>query len=406
MNKRIVIIGAGQAGGTAAAQLRQQGYEGEVVLIGNEQVPPYQRPPLSKAWLKGEAAATDLYMKPESFYADKQIDLRLGRSAEAIDTSTMTVRLDGETEVKFDHLVLACGARARALPNVDASVKGVHYLRSMEDASQLKSTLQQCKHLVIVGGGFIGLEVAASARLLGVKVTLLEREPRLLSRLCSETLSAYLLDLHQQQGVTILQGAELESMTQENGAVSGVQLSDGSVLECDALLVGVGSQPNIELAIQAGLECDAGVIVDEHAQTSHPAISAIGDMTQRPVVGADYLLRLESVPSSLEQAKQLALRLSEKPVANAELPWFWSDQYSTKIQMAGLTAASSRTILRGTLEDGQFSVFHFAGDTLIAAECVNAPRDFMVARKAIANSAKVNLDVLTNTEKALSEALI
>ncbi|MCQ9616117.1 FAD-dependent oxidoreductase [Paenalcaligenes niemegkensis] len=405
MNGRVVILGAGQAGGSAAALLRQHGYQGSVTLVGEEFEPPYQRPPLSKAWLKGQVSAGDLYMKPVSFYADKQIDLRLGRRALQVDPQQKRVHFDDDSYLEFDHLILACGARARHLSNVDTSLKGVHYLRSMAHASSLKETLASSRHLVIVGGGFIGLEVAASARALGVEVTVLEREPRLLSRLASQTVSSYLFELHRSQEVRILQNVELAAI-EGSGTVQAVILSDGQRLECDTVLIGIGSIPNAELAQQSGLHCDQGVIVDDSALSSNPAVSAIGDMTRRPAIGAgSALVRLESVPSSLEQARQVALRLCGKPAAAQELPWFWSDQYSTKLQMAGLTIGSTRTVVRGNIQEGRFSVFHFAATTLVAAECINSPRDFMVARKAIVAAPEVDIEALESSQETLETVL-
>lgn len=277
----VVIIGAGHAAGAMAAALRQGGYAGAVTLIGEEPLPPYQRPPLSKAWLKGEASADDLLLRPAAFYAEKSIELKLSRKVVGIDRASATVTLDGGETLPYDHLVLATGSRLRALavPGVDST--GVLELRTAADAERIKAALGPGKRVVVVGGGYVGLEVAASSRALGASVVVLEREARLLARVASEQLSAFFARCHREHGVDVVLGASVVAFETRDGAVSGVRLADGRVFECDVAIVGIGALANDALAAQAGLACRDGVVVDENARTSDPAIFAIGDCTQR-----------------------------------------------------------------------------------------------------------------------------
>ncbi|HEY0052796.1 MAG TPA: FAD-dependent oxidoreductase, partial [Caulobacteraceae bacterium] len=324
----VVIVGAGHAGGTCAALLRQYGHAGPITLIGTEPLAPYQRPPLSKAWLKGEADGDSLLLRPLEFYAEHDIDLRTDATVEAVDLQTRTVRLaDGES-LGWDRLVLATGSIARPLPIAGADQPEVLALRTAADADRLKAALTPGAHLVVVGAGYVGLEVAASARALGCTAVVVEREPRVLARVASPELSAFMEAYHRAQGVEIVTGASVVEI--EPGARC-LRLSDGRRLEGGAVLVGVGALAMDGLARAAGLDCDDGVIVDASARTSHPDVFAVGDCTRRPLSLYASMARLESVPNALEQAKQAACAIAGRSPPPPEVPWFWSDQYELKL---------------------------------------------------------------------------
>src|SRR5690625_523849 len=402
--KRIVIVGAGHAGGALAAHLRQYQFEGSITLVGSEELPPYQRPPLSKVCLTGPLNPDELLLRPESFYEQKDIDLLLGTQVIAIDRGKKQVSLAAGAPINYDFLVLACGASARELPVAGAQLNGVHHLRTVDDATRLKATLKSTAHLAIIGGGVIGLEVAASAREMGINVTIIEQQDSLLTRLASPDCSRFFKQLHESRGVDFLLGAQVYALHGDNGNVQSVQLQD-QILPCDAVLVGIGSSPNISLTQQAGLSCNKGVLVDHNGITSDPNILAIGDMTQRPVLGLTESICLESVPSALEQAKIAASYLAGRPAAKEQNPWFWSDQYDIKYQVAGLPSLSQESIMRGDMETGSFSIFHFADEQLVAVESINAPRDFMMARKAIDTKQSINPELLADNTKEFKAAL-
>jgi 3-phenylpropionate/trans-cinnamate dioxygenase ferredoxin reductase subunit len=306
LEARVVIVGAGHAGGSAAAFLRQYGHTGPIVLVGDEPLVPYQRPPLSKAWLKGEADAESLSLKPAEWYEENDCRLILGATGTALNRGARQVTLSNGATLDYDYLVLATGARARMLPIPGAELNGVMALRTAADAEILKAALGPGKRLAIVGGGYVGLEVAASARALGADAVILEREPRVLARVACEALSRFFTDYHEARGVTFELSAGVEAFEGSNGHVTGVKLSDGRVLPCDAVIVGIGAIPNDEMARAAGLECVNGVVVDLEARTADPHVFAIGDVTHRPLPTYDRMFRLESVPNALEQAKQVA----------------------------------------------------------------------------------------------------
>jgi 3-phenylpropionate/trans-cinnamate dioxygenase ferredoxin reductase subunit len=381
---RIVIAGAGHAGGSAAALLRQMGWTGGITLVGEEPLPPYQRPPLSKAWLKGEADAEALALRPAAFYPGADIGLRLGTSVIAIDRAGKTVTLSTGEALAYDHLILALGARARRikLPGIDLA--GVLELRTAADADLLKAALGPGKRLAVIGGGYIGLEAAAAARVLGVAVTIIEREPRVLARVACPILSDFFQAYHRARGVTIETSADVEALTGADGYVTGVRLADGRLIACDAVLVGVGAVANDELARAAGLACDGGIVVDLATRTNDPAIYALGDCTRRPLPLYERMLRLESVPNALEQAKQAAAAICGMPPPAPEVPWFWSDQYDLRLQIAGIPFEATEIVLRGSLEEGKFALFHLTADgTVQAVEAVNAPQEFMGGRRII-----------------------
>ena len=404
-HSRIVIVGAGHAGGTAAALLRQQGHVGPITLIGEELVAPYQRPPLSKAYLKGETDVETLKLKPDEFYAEHDITLRLGTRAESIDRGAQTVTLKGGGDVAYDILILATGSANRKLVIPGAAPHELHELRSLADAEQLKAVLEPGKRAVIIGGGYIGLEAAASARALGAEATIIELAPRVLARVACEELSSFFEAYHRARGVQILTGAQVEAVEHgPDGHVSGVRLADGRALACDVVLVGIGAMACAELALEAGLECRNGVVVDEAARTSDPAIFAIGDATWRPMPlygGRGH--RLESVPNALEQAKQAVAAITGRPAPQPEVPWFWSDQYDLKLQIAGVPFDSDALVVRGDRAAAKFAIFHLKGDRLLAVEAVNAPAEFMGGRLLIGNGKAVDLAKLADVSVSMKE---
>ncbi|ADL00870.1 NAD(P)/FAD-dependent oxidoreductase [Brevundimonas subvibrioides] len=392
---KVVIVGAGHAGGSAAALLKASAFEGEIVLLGDEPALPYQRPPLSKAWLKGEADLESLLLRPESYYAEQGITLRTGVVVSAVSPAARTVTLsDGSVET-YDTLILATGSTGRRLPIPGADRSELIELRTLADAERLKGQLGPGRRLVIVGGGYVGLEAAASARALGAEVVLLERLDRVLKRVASEPLSAFFTARHRAEGVDIRLDVEVAAF--EDG---GVRLADGTLVEADVILVGVGALANDGLARAAGLACDpagsGGIVVDETARTSDPSIYAIGDVTVRPVPVHGLTLRLESVPNALEQARQAAHAIVGRAQVAPEVPWFWSDQYDLKLQIAGLPQAADRTVVRGDPATGRFAVFHLCEDRIVCVEAVNAPPEFMAGKQMIGRRTPVDVAKLTD----------
>jgi 3-phenylpropionate/trans-cinnamate dioxygenase ferredoxin reductase subunit len=393
---RIVIVGAGHAGGTAAAVLRQQGYEGALALIGDEASVPYQRPPLSKAWLKGEADLEAVELRPFSWYQDNQVDLRTGMSVRAIDRQARTVTLGDASVLSYDALILATGSHARRLVAPGVDLDGVFALRSFPDAERLKAALKPGVRVAIVGGGYVGLEAAASARALGADVTIIERESRCLARVACETLSDFFQAYHRERGVEILTGVGVIGFA-GNERVTGVQLDNGQTIACDLALVGIGGVASDDLARAAGLDCANGVVVDSEARTSDPAIWAIGDVTFRPLpLYEGRSFRLESVPNAIEQAKQAAASILGKPAPAAETPWFWSDQYDVKLQIAGLPFEADQTVVRGDPASGRFAIFHLKGNVIRAVEAINAAPEFMMGKQLIGRATPVDVAALAD----------
>ncbi|MGQ3044001.1 MAG: NAD(P)/FAD-dependent oxidoreductase [Brevundimonas aurantiaca] len=394
---KILIIGAGHAGGSVAAFLRQYGHEGPIVLVGEEDAPPYQRPPLSKAWLKGEADLEALLLRPLSFYQEQGIAFRPSTVAVSVDPEAKTVAFHDGTSEAYDVLVLATGSTARKLPVPGGDHPDLLELRTLKDAERLKAVLGPGKRLAVVGGGYVGLEAAASARALGAEAVVIERAPRVLARVASETLSAFFTAQHRARGVEIITGAEVVAVAHD-----GVTLADGSAVQADAVLVGVGALACDGLARSAGLRCDDGVVVDDQARTSDPAIFAVGDMTRRPIpVHGGVSHRLESVPNALEQAKQAAAAIVGRPGPAPEVPWFWSDQYDFKLQIAGLPFDADRQVVRGDPSAGGFAVFHLNGDRVVCVEAVNAPPEFMAGKQLIGKGTPVDVAKLADVSVSM-----
>ena len=377
----VVIVGGGHAAGQGAASLRQAGYEGEILVLGEEPHLPYQRPPLSKQYLAGEYGLEKVHLRPAKFYESKNIALRNVRVEEIDAQAQRVVCADGET-FSYDKLLLATGARPRRLATAGGDLPGVHYLRTVADVDAIKETFQAGRRVAIVGGGYIGLEVAAVAVQAGLDATVLEMEQRILQRVATVPMSAFYHELHTSNGVAIHTGTKVESFT-GNGKLEGVKCANGTFVEADLAVVGVGIEPNVELAQAAGLPCDDGILVDEHARTEDANIFAAGDCTNHPNRLLERRLRLESVPNAMEQSRVAAANIAGNPTSYASMPWFWSDQYDLKLQMVGYPTEQHQRVVRGDPVSQRFASFYFDGDTLVAADAVNSPREFMAARQLV-----------------------
>ncbi len=383
----IVIVGAGQAGVQCAEALRAAGYEGTITVLGDETHGPYHRPPLSKAWLAGDMQPAQLVMRAPEMLARKNIDLQTGNAVVRIDRANQQVhRADGST-LPYTGLVLATGATPRSLPIAGAQAKGVLALRSKDDAQAIAERMAVCLEqglaVMVVGGGFIGLEVAATCRKKGLKVTVLEAAPRLLGRVLAPQLSDWYAKLHRSQRVELVFDARIDSITCDaEGSVTGVKLSDGTLYPAGLVVVGVGVAANDQLAQDAGLECDQGIVVDACGRTSDSAIVAAGDCTARRMADGS-LVRLESVQNATEQGKSAAAALLGQDRPFTGTPWFWSDQYDKKLQMAGLSSGADAQAVRGDMDAGPFSVYHFKAGQLVAVDSVNSAKDHLLARKLL-----------------------
>lgn len=381
-NQTCVIIGASHAGSSLATTVRKEGWLGRIIVLGDETVLPYHRPPLSKALLMGEKTADQLEIFRSAVYEKANIELRLGVSVEKIDRAAKTVLLNNGESIAYDKLGLCTGARVRKLDIPGANLKGVHYLRTLADAQAIQKDVKAGGKAVIVGGGYIGLETAASLRKLGMEVTVLEMMNRILERVTAPELSAYYSDLHQRHGVNIIVNAQALEL-RGTDRVRQVVCNEGRTLDADLVIIGIGVIPNTELAADAGLEINNGVVVDEFAQTADPDIVAVGDCTHHPNDLLGYRLRLESVPNAMEQAKAAAASICGQAKPYHALPWFWSDQYNAKLQIAGMNRGYERVVIRGVPSSDQFVAWYLKGDQVLAADCINSPKDFMTAKKII-----------------------
>ena len=375
---RVIVIGGGQAGASCVAKLRSLGHEDAITLIAAEPVPPYQRPPLSKAYLLGDMSLERLFLRPESFYAENGIDLRLSTQVEAIDTAAKTVSTKTET-LEYDDLVLTTGSVPRRLPaSIGGDLEGVYEVRGLADVDAMAPRFQEGAHVLIVGGGYIGLEAAAVAAKKGLNVTLVEMADRILQRVASAETSRYFRDLHTQHGVDLREGVGLDRLVGE-GRVSGALLSTGEELAVDFVIVGVGIAPATGLAEAAGLTIDNGIKVDAQGRSSDPNIWAAGDCASFPFQGDR--IRLESVPNAIDQAEVVAENIMGAGKDYVAKPWFWSDQYDVKLQIAGLNTGYDRVIAR---ESGSATSFwYYAGDRLLAVDAMNDPRGYMIGKRLI-----------------------
>jgi 3-phenylpropionate/trans-cinnamate dioxygenase ferredoxin reductase subunit len=381
----VVIVGAGHAAGQAAASLRQAKYEGDITMIGDEPHIPYQRPPLSKAYLKGDQGADKVYLRAESFYTDRSIAMKLSTSATAIDTKAKTVALSSNETLSYDHLLISTGSRPRKLSIEGSELQGIHYLRTMDDVDGLREGMRPDAKLVIVGGGYIGLEVAAVGRELGLKVHVLEMEDRILQRVTTPEMSAYYHQLHEGRGVNIHTNTGVTGFAGDT-KVEEVICGDQR-FPADIVIVGIGIIPNTELAESAGITCDNGILVDDHCRTSDPYVYAAGDCTNHPNPLLDRRLRLESVPNAMEQARVSTANMLGDEKTYAAIPWFWSDQYELKLQMVGFSADGDSQVLRGDMASNQFAVFYLKEGKVVAADAVNNPKVFMLCKQLVGKAA-------------------
>lgn len=398
--QKIVVVGAGQAGASCVAKLRADGFDGAITLIGAEPVPPYQRPPLSKAYLLGDMTRERLYLRPESFYADAAITLRLGQPVRAIDRAARTVQVD-DGEETYDALVLACGSVARRLPTaIGGDLGGVHVVRTLADVDAMAPDMGAGKHALVIGGGYIGLEAAAVARKLGMDVTLVEMGERILQRVAAPETSAWFRDLHASHGVNIREGIGLDRLTGE-GRVSGAVLSDGTELSVDMVIAGIGITPVTDLAEAAGLTLENGIATDSHGRSSDPAIWAAGDCASLLFRG--QRIRLESVQNAIDQAEAVAKNILGADTPYDPKPWFWSDQYDVKLQIAGLNIGYDSVVVR----DGGAARSHwyFKGDSLLAVDAMGDPRGYMIGKRLIEMGKTAPKEMLADADADLKALL-
>jgi 3-phenylpropionate/trans-cinnamate dioxygenase ferredoxin reductase subunit len=404
MISTILIIGGGQAGAQAIDTLRREGFGGRLVLIGEEPELPYQRPPLSKKYLSGDMAADRLLFRHRSFYDEHHVELRLGIRAVRLDTAARQVELaDGEA-LGYDRLLLCLGAEPRRLSCPGSALAGVHYLHGLADVPPIRASLKPHARVVIVGGGYIGLETAATCRHLGCEVTVLEMADRIMNRVVAPSVSEYFASEHRSHGVGILCNMRVVRL-EGAGRVERLVCADGSVHEADLVIVGVGAIATTALASAAGLVCDNGIVVDEYCRTSDASVYAAGDCTNHPSLRFGRRVRLESVDNAFEQAKTAALGLLDRPVAHDRVPWFWSDQFDNKLLIVGLSQDFDRQVLRGDPAARSFSVCYLKGRELLAVEAVNHSKDYMAARKLIAERALMNPDKLGMSDVSLKDSI-
>ena len=404
-----IIIGAGHAGGELAIALRNEGWEGRILLLGEEAHLPYHRPPLSKAYLAGSVEKSSLSIRPQMAYDTANVEFIGGVRVSRIDRANQRLELADGSQLAYDRLAIATGGRPRPLSVPNAAVAercaNFHYLRSLDDVEQIRAQLAPGKRLAIVGGGYIGLEVAASAIAQGLQVTVLEALPRVLQRVTAAELSAYYERKHREAGVDIRTGVQVADLEVTGDTVTAVLCADGSRLAADLVVVGIGLLANTELAAEAGLQVDNGILVDEHAQTSDPQIYAAGDCTNHPNALLGRRLRLESVPNALEQSRVAAANMAGKAKTYASVPWFWSDQYELKLKMVGLSEGFERLVLRGDPATDSFSAFYLKGDKVLAADTVNRPQDFIAAKRLVAEGIAVTAEQLADDGRPLKELL-
>lgn len=397
---RIVVVGAGQAGASCVAKLRSEGFTGKITLIGEEHVPPYQRPPLSKAYLLGEMALERLYLRPESYYAENGIELMLDTTVQAIDRSDRQVIASGHA-VPYDALVLATGSVPRRLPGrIGGELPGVHVVRALKDVDEMAPEIAEGRRALIVGGGYIGLEAASVCAKLGLAVTLVEAADRILSRVACPETSAWFRELHERHGVRVLEGTGLDRLTGED-RVTGAVLNDGTEIPTDLVIVGIGITPATALAEAANLEVENGIKVDAQGRTSDPNVWAAGDCASLPYRG--NRIRLESVQNAIDQAEAVARNILGADEDYVPHPWFWSDQYDVKLQIAGLNTGYTDVVVRQSGEGR--SHWYYDGDTLLAVDAMNDPRAYMVGKRLIENGKSPDRAAIADPETDLKALL-
>lgn len=400
--KRVIIIGAGQAGGETAQKLRQGGFTGEITMIGEEPAAPYQRPPLSKKYLAGELSMDRLLLRPPSVYSEENITLLTPLRAVWVDRANKKVRVEGGRELPYDALVLATGAKPRRLQLSGADLAGVHLFRTAADVDAIRPLFASGKKLVVVGAGYIGLEVAAVARQTGLDVTIIETAARPLARVTSPEVAGFFLDEHTRQGVRFVLGGQ-PALIKGGAHVTGVTLADGTEIPADIVIAGIGVNPETALAQQCGLTVENGIVTDAQCRTSDPAIFAIGDCAGRPMAHFDQrVCRLESVHNAVEGGRIVAATILGSTYVE-ETPWFWSDQYDLKLQIAGLFQGYDNLVLRGALADRAFAAFYYKGGRMIAVDAVNRPAEFLGAKMLIQKGKTIAPEVLLDISRPMKE---
>jgi 3-phenylpropionate/trans-cinnamate dioxygenase ferredoxin reductase subunit len=401
MSDHLVIVGGGQAAAQAVQSLRQQSFAGPITLLSDEAFPPYQRPPLSKKYFAGEMTRERLLLRPAAFYAEKGVTLEQNTRVEELDAARRVLRLrDGRT-LEYDRLLLTTGSRVRTLDVPGATLPGVHYVRTIADVDAIAASLHASARVLLIGAGYIGLEVAAVARQRSFDVTVLEAADRVMSRAVSVEVARFYEARHREAGVVLHTGAAVKAL---HGAtrVAAVETADGRTFACDVLIVGIGIVPNVELAAAAGLPCSNGIVVDEFARTADPHILAAGDCTNHPHPLLERRVRLESVPNAIHQAKVAAATLLGAPVAYSEVPWFWSDQYDLKLQIVGLSTGFDEVVLRGDPATRSFAAFYLGAGQVLAVDAINSPKEFIAGKKLVANRARIAPDVLRDASVDLA----
>jgi 3-phenylpropionate/trans-cinnamate dioxygenase ferredoxin reductase subunit len=404
MIETILIVGGGQAGAQAIDTLRREGFAGRIILVSDEVELPYQRPPLSKKFLAGEMAADRLLFRHQAFYDEQKIELKLGVRATRVETTARRVTLSNGEAIHYDRLLLCTGAMSRQLTCPGADLPGVHYLRSIADVPEIQRPIKSGARTVIIGGGYIGLEAAATARQMGCPATVLEMADRVMNRVVASNVSEYFANEHRTHGVKLICNTRVVRL-EGHARVERVVCADGSTYETDLLLVGVGAIANVQLASDAGLHCDNGVVVDEYCRTSDDAIYGAGDCTNHPSLRFEMRVRLESVDNAVEQAKAAALNILGRTTVHDRVPWFWSDQFDNKLLIAGLSQSHDQQITRGDPATRGFSVCYLKGGELLAVEAINHVTDYMAARKLIANRFRPNIDKLGDPQIALKSSI-
>ncbi|MBY0611727.1 MAG: FAD-dependent oxidoreductase [Beijerinckiaceae bacterium] len=389
MKRSILIAGGGQAACQLAHSLRGEGHDGPIRLVGDEPLPPYQRPPLSKAYLLGKQDREGLFLRQPDWYRETGVDLVTGVRVTSLDRSARQVGLSDGSRRGYDTLVFATGTRPRRLAVPGAELDGVFYVRSLADADEIKARLGAVRSAVVIGGGFIGLEFAAVARRLGKTVTVLEGQSRLMARAVAPVVSEFFASVHRAEGVEIVFDAAVAAIRGSNGRVDAVETADGRSFPAQMVVVGIGVEANDEIASAAGLDCRGGIEVDAHLRTNDPDIYAIGDCVQHHNPFADMRMRIESVQNAVDQARCAAANIMGRDQTYAAVPWFWSDQYELKLQMVGFSLGHDRLVMRGSPETRQFSVFYYRGAKVIGIDSVNRAGDHMLGRKLIGSGASI-----------------
>tara|TARA_B100000214_G_scaffold99866_1_gene69562 strand:- start:941 stop:2155 length:1215 start_codon:yes stop_codon:yes gene_type:complete len=402
--ENLVIIGAGQSAVQCITTLQKEGYSGSITLVGDEEHLPYQRPPLSKGFLEDTIKKERLYFKKLEFFIENKIQLKLGTYVEGVNIQDQNIALADGVKLDFDKLVFATGSRVRKLDFPGNNLDSIHYLRGLDDAESMKSDMENSKNIVIIGAGYIGLEVAAIASKRNVSVSVIEMADRVMNRTVDPQISEYYKNLHESHGVDFQFNNSLKEIVGSK-KVEKVICSDGAEIKADMVIIGAGILPNVEIAEEAGINCENGIIVDEFAKTNSDIVFACGDCTNHPNKLLNRNLRLESVHNAMEQAKTAAYSVLGNPVEYNQIPWFWSDQYDHKLQIVGLSGEHDAVTIRGNIKESKFMLFYTKEDKLIAVDSVNNPKEFLICRKLVANKVKMNAEMISDLKMDLNDLI-